>query len=62
MIPKPRDWDDVLRRRTAKDEKEYQHKIDTVMKVLGLEQKDCKRVGIDTDYYYDPIHKGKEQV
>ena len=62
MIPKPIDWDDVLRRKTAKDEKEYQHKIDMVMKVLGLEQKDCKRVGIDTDYYDDPIPKRKEQV
>ena len=62
MTPKPRDWDDVIRRRIAKNEKEYQSKIDRVMQVLGLEQKDCKRVGIDTDYYDDPILKRKEQV
>lgn len=62
MTPKPRDWDDVIRRRTAKNEKEYQSKIDRVMQVLGLEQKDCKRVGIDTDYYDDPIPRRKEQV
>ena len=44
MTPKPRDWDDVVRRRSAKDEEAYQRKIDMVMKVLEIEPKVFKRI------------------
>ena len=37
MTPKPRDWDDVLRRRTAESEEAYQRKMDAVFKALGID-------------------------
>ena len=37
MIANRSDWDDVLRRKTAKNEEEYQRKMDVVFKVLGID-------------------------
>ena len=37
MIANRSEWDAVLRRKTAKNEEEYQRKMDVVFKVLGID-------------------------
>ena len=37
MIANRSDWEDVLRRKTAKNEEEYQRKMNVVFEVLGID-------------------------